>query len=143
MIDGGCFCGKIRYRIDGALGRASACHCSRCRKVFSGASSAYAEIPEGSTFSWVIGGTLFVIIVGLAIARYADGMRGEKIAKSYDLDLTRADFDVKMAGVGGAQVTTIDVSYEVVLKPVPGKPMTHLFALHVEGDAPRFGALTP
>ena len=25
----------------------------------------------------------------------------EKIAKAYDLDLTRTDFDVKMAGVGG------------------------------------------
>ena len=55
MIVGGCFCGAVRYQIEGALGRASACHCSRCRKVFSGASSAYAEIPEGSKFSWVIG----------------------------------------------------------------------------------------
>ena len=55
MVDGGCYCGAIRYRIDGQLGRASACHCSRCRKVFSGASSAYAEIPDASKFSWVIG----------------------------------------------------------------------------------------
>jgi len=54
-IEGGCFCGAVRYKIDGALGRASACHCSRCRKAFSGASSAYAEIPDGSKFSWVIG----------------------------------------------------------------------------------------
>ncbi len=30
----------------------------------------------------MVGGTLFVVIVGLAIARFADGMRGEKIAKS-------------------------------------------------------------
>src|SRR5215203_275923 len=50
----------------------------------------YDEIISGTgtrltvfnTFSWVVGGTLFVIIVGLAIARYADGMRGEKVAKS-------------------------------------------------------------
>jgi len=55
MLEGGCLCGKVRYRIDGALGRASACHCSRCRKAFSGASSAYAEILEGSKFSWVSG----------------------------------------------------------------------------------------
>lgn len=55
MLDGGCFCGAVRYKIDGPLGRASACHCSRCRKAFSGASSAYAEIPDGSKFSWVIG----------------------------------------------------------------------------------------
>ena len=67
----------------------------------------------------------------------------EKIAKSYDLDLARTDFDVKMAGVGGAKVTTIDVSYEVVLKPIPGRSMPHVFVVHAEGDTPRFGALTP
>ena len=55
MIEGGCFCGAVRYQIAGALGPTSACHCSRCRKAFSGASSAYAEIPDGSQFSWVAG----------------------------------------------------------------------------------------
>jgi len=55
MLEGGCFCGAVRYEIDGSLGRASACHCSRCRKAFSGASSAYAEIPDDSKFSWVAG----------------------------------------------------------------------------------------
>jgi hypothetical protein len=55
MIRGGCFCGAVRYQIDGALDRATACHCSRCRKAFSGASSAYAEIEDGRTFSWVTG----------------------------------------------------------------------------------------
>jgi len=55
VIEGGCYCGAVRYKIDGSLGRASACHCSHCRRAFSGASSAYAEISEGSKFSWVIG----------------------------------------------------------------------------------------
>jgi hypothetical protein len=55
MLEGGCVCGKVRYKIDGALGRASACHCSRCRKAFSGAASAYAELQDGSKFSWAIG----------------------------------------------------------------------------------------
>ena len=55
MLQGGCFCGAIRYEIEGPLGRASACHCSRCRKAFSGACSAYAEIPNGSKFRWVSG----------------------------------------------------------------------------------------
>ena len=35
-----------------------------------------------NSFTWVVGGTLFVVIVGLAIARFADGMRGERMAKS-------------------------------------------------------------
>jgi hypothetical protein len=55
MIEGGCLCGAVRYQIDGALGRASACHCSRCRKAFSGASSTFAAIADGSKFSWVSG----------------------------------------------------------------------------------------
>jgi hypothetical protein len=55
VIEGGCFCGTIRYRIDGSLGHVSACHCSRCRKAFSGASSVFAAIPDGSVFSWVNG----------------------------------------------------------------------------------------
>ena len=67
----------------------------------------------------------------------------EKIAKEHGLALKQADFDVRLAAPNSGTFTTIDVSYEVVLKPVPGKPMTHLFALHAVGDAPRFGALTP
>lgn len=55
MLEGGCFCGKVRYQIDGPLGRASACHCSQCRKAFSGASSVFAEVPDGSKLSWVSG----------------------------------------------------------------------------------------
>ena len=35
-----------------------------------------------NTFAWVVGGTVFVVIVALAVARFADGMRGEKVAKS-------------------------------------------------------------
>jgi len=54
-VEGECYCGTVRYRVEGALGHASACHCSRCRKLFSGASSAYAEVPDGSKFSWVSG----------------------------------------------------------------------------------------
>ncbi len=54
MIEGGCFCGSVRYQIDGALGEGRSCHCSRCRKAFSGQASAYAEV-EGGTFEWVEG----------------------------------------------------------------------------------------
>jgi len=54
-IDGECFCGTVRYRIDGVLRNARSCHCSRCRKAFSSASSAYAELADPSSFSWVAG----------------------------------------------------------------------------------------
>lgn len=31
---GGCQCGAVRFRIDGALGSASICHCRMCQKAF-------------------------------------------------------------------------------------------------------------
>ncbi len=55
MIEGECFCGAVRYEIDGALVNARACHCSRCRKAFSSASSAYAELADTRSFAWVAG----------------------------------------------------------------------------------------
>ena len=32
MIEGGCNCGAIRYRIEGAPLGVAACHCTRCRR---------------------------------------------------------------------------------------------------------------
>ena len=53
-LTGECFCGDIRYEIDGNVHDARSCHCSRCRKAFSGAGSAYALVRPG-TFRWVAG----------------------------------------------------------------------------------------
>lgn len=58
-IVGGCFCGSVRYTVAAALRRARSCHCSRCRKAFSGAGSAYAEIEPGS-LTWTAGETELV-----------------------------------------------------------------------------------
>lgn len=61
VIRGGCFCDSVRYEIRGSLQDARACHCSRCRKAFSGASSAYAEVAPSSAFEWVSGEDLIAI----------------------------------------------------------------------------------
>ena len=53
-IEGGCCCGEIRYRIVGELVDARRCHCSRCRKIFGGTGSAYAEVRPGE-FRWLKG----------------------------------------------------------------------------------------
>jgi hypothetical protein len=53
-IFGTCFCGHARYEVSAPLTNARSCHCSRCRKAFSGSGSAYAEIEPGS-FSWLSG----------------------------------------------------------------------------------------
>lgn len=51
MITGECFCGGVRYRYTGKLFNARSCHCSRCRKAFSSAASAYAEVDKDQ-FTW-------------------------------------------------------------------------------------------
>lgn len=55
MIKGECFCGSVKYEINGSLKNARSCHCSRCRKAFSSASSAFAEIDDSSNFKWAEG----------------------------------------------------------------------------------------
>lgn len=60
-IQGGCFCGAIRYHLSGELCNARACHCSRCRKAFGGASSAYAELAPGASIAWTSGRELLSV----------------------------------------------------------------------------------
>lgn len=33
MLKGGCFCGAIRYEVDGAVSDETVCHCSICRRT--------------------------------------------------------------------------------------------------------------
>jgi hypothetical protein len=61
-LTGGCFCGALSYRITAPLVGAQACHCSRCRKIFSGTGSAFAFLAPDS-FAWVAGDA--------ALSRYA------------------------------------------------------------------------
>lgn len=61
-ITGECFCGAVRYTIEGGLHDARSCHCSRCRKVFSAQASAYAEV-DPETFRWEAGEDLLTSYV--------------------------------------------------------------------------------
>lgn len=56
-ITGECFCGEIKYEVNGNLYDARSCHCSRCRKAFSSQASAYALI-EPEQFQWLLGESL-------------------------------------------------------------------------------------
>lgn len=62
-ITGECFCGEIKYRIDGELFDARSCHCSRCRKAFSSQASAFALVNH-RTFHWTSGEALLTSYVG-------------------------------------------------------------------------------
>lgn len=62
-IIGECFCGAIKYRVNGSLRDARSCHCSRCRKAFSAQASAYALV-EPHEFEWLSGQELLTSYVG-------------------------------------------------------------------------------
>ncbi len=62
-ITGECFCGEIKYQINGLLRDARSCHCSRCRKAFSAQASAYALV-EPQEFEWLSGKNLLTSYIG-------------------------------------------------------------------------------
>jgi len=53
-INGSCFCGAIKYQVEGELRDARSCHCSMCRKAFSSPASAYALV-DSESFEWLSG----------------------------------------------------------------------------------------
>lgn len=53
-LTGECFCGEVKYEVNGKLRDARSCHCSRCRKAFSSQASAYALV-DPSDFQWLCG----------------------------------------------------------------------------------------
>jgi len=62
-ITGECFCGEVKYNLNGTLRDARSCHCSRCRKAFSSQASAYALV-EANEFEWVSGENLLTSYIG-------------------------------------------------------------------------------
>lgn len=62
-LTGECFCGAVKYQVNGSLGDAKSCHCSRCRKAFSSQASASALVAP-DTFSWTAGAGNLTSYVG-------------------------------------------------------------------------------
>lgn len=127
LITGGCFCGRVRYAVSKPLRRARSCHCSRCRKAFSGAGSAYAEIEPGA-LSWTAGETELVTYEatpgwGLQFC----GNCGSTLCGTYDGDI----HGVTLGCVEG------DPGVEIAIHIFVGSraPWDH-----IGGDAPQFAA---
>jgi hypothetical protein len=124
IVTGGCLCGRVRYEITAPLRAARSCHCSRCRKAFSGAGSAYAEVEPGS-FAWVSGAE--------ALVRYE----------------TSPDWGLRFCGTCGSTLcgTHGDAVHGVTLGTVDGDPGVqiemHIFVGsrapwdHIGGSAPQ------
>ena len=48
---GGCQCGAVRFRIEGALGTPSICHCRMCQKAFGAFYAPLVHVEDG-TLHW-------------------------------------------------------------------------------------------
>jgi hypothetical protein len=129
-LTGGCLCGQARYRIDAPLRAARSCHCSRCRKAFSGAGSAYAEVQQG-TFTWLKG---------------SDELGAYAVSEHAGLLFCR--------NCGSTLCGTVDGAVRgVTLGSVDGDPgvelQMHLYVDsraswdHIGGDAPQFPGAPP
>jgi hypothetical protein len=129
-ITGGCFCGQIRYEVREPLKSARSCHCSKCRKIFSGAGSAYAQVEPGA-LSW---------------------LSGEEKLVHYS---SQAGFGLNFCGTCGSTIcgTHQGEVHGVTLGSVDGDPGVqiemHLFVGskapwdHIGGDAPQFEERPP
>lgn len=53
-LDGGCYCGQVRYRADGDVMLKAQCHCRECQYVSGGHPNVVVATPE-SGFSYVKG----------------------------------------------------------------------------------------
>ena len=114
MLTGSCFCGALSYEIHGALQGAQSCHCSRCRKVFSGAGSAFGFLAD-DTFRW--------IGEPEALSRYA----------------TQDGWEIGFCGRCGSTLCGIhrDVVRGVTLGPIDGDPGIQIERhIHVASRAP-------
>ncbi len=51
---GGCQCGAVRFRVEGALGDASVCHCRMCQKAFGNFYAPLVSV-RGARLEWTRG----------------------------------------------------------------------------------------
>ena len=130
QLSGGCFCGRVRYRVTEPLRAARSCHCSRCRKAFSGAGSAYAEVAPGA-FRWEAG---------------EDNLTSYEGSPGWGMSFCRT-CGTTLCGTWEGRV------HGVTLGSVEGDPgveiAMHLFVGskapwdHIGGDAPQYDELPP
>lgn len=125
MLTGSCFCEALTYEISAPLVFAQSCHCSRCRKVFSGSGSAFGFLEQDS-FAWTKEPS--------ALSRYA----------------STGDWEIGFCGRCGSTLCGIHKGTVkgVTLGSIDGDPQVqlerHIFVGskapwdHIGGDVPQF-----
>jgi len=123
---GGCQCGAVRFRVDGALGRASVCHCRMCQKAFAA--------PYGA-----------LVTVGREQLTWTRGERGRfqssnKVARGFCRDcgtpLTFEWDDAKIDLAICAFDAPAEIAPEVQLRAASGLPWAAEVGSLPAGDSP-------
>ena len=100
LIEGGCLCGKIQFKIVGKPLLMGYCHCARCRKAAGSAFSANA-IVRRADFSWIKGEELVSTYEASDVSNslkrsfcsHCGSYLGEPYAKGEYLTLAASAFD--------------------------------------------------
>jgi len=109
MVEGSCFCGEVRYEVDGPFNTMMSCHCSMCRKHHGSAFATYVSAPLDG-FRWVHGED--------SLLKYPSSPQGTR----------------NSCGVCGSTVPMTMPAYSLVLLPAGPlegdlgiKPAAHIF----------------
>jgi hypothetical protein len=108
MIEGGCFCGKIRYQIDPGEYPAANCHCTMCRRVHAAPYVSWLVVPTDK-FS------------------YLDG--SPKILKSSEKGVRYfcSDCGTHIACVNESHADIVDITIGSLDDPAPFSPSMDVF----------------
>ncbi|MDF1792997.1 MAG: GFA family protein [Thalassobaculaceae bacterium] len=95
IVEGGCLCGAVRYRVDGPLRETAHCHCTMCRRS-SGAPAVTWTVADPNAFHWT-GATPAVYRSSPGCARTFCAVCGSKLTFT---DSTRpGDVDIATGGL--------------------------------------------
>ena len=127
-LEGGCFCGRIRYRVHAAIGQVCHCHCVNCRRASGGTFVTWVGVARDD-LEWLSGTPRVYEHASELAERVVRQFCGD-CGSSLTWEIPESD-SVDMAAA------TLDEPERVV-------PTAHCFAprqlswLHLQDDLPRY-----
>lgn len=121
-LDGGCLCGRVRYRLDPTAASAAICHCRTCRRAAGAPSVAWATVPAAA-FAWTGPAAPAVHASSPGVARGHCPVCGTSLTWQSDagsIDVTLASLDDPEALPPAAEIW---LSHRLAWEPVdPNRP---------------------
>ena len=119
MIEGGCFCGKIRYEIDDGKYVVANCHCSMCRRTSAAAFVTWMVVPK-TAFRYATGKPTRLVSSETGV-RYFCNSCGTPIA--CEISSSPADIDITVGSLDTPQdfPPTLDAYEDTKLAWLQGK----------------------